>query len=589
MQNKLPSTLPVGVCVAPVPPPNRARTVNYPRYIHEILRHAGVCYQDVAPELLPDTLDHLRLLVTVGELELEDSVKSRVAAWVEAGGAWLAIGSVCGMPDVFGAQLKTPSYAGWGVGTGTLGEGYLHAASPTHPIVAGLRIPLHFFNGIPAAAGNTHVLATVSDAHQRPTTRTGVTEKNVGRGRAVLVAPDVTGAVVRIQQGTAITRDGVPSDDGAAPRCDGILKSDDGAVLDWHFDRQPVENVAGLQAFLEPIADQWRELVLRAVFYLAERQQVPLPVLWLYPRDLPAIGHISHDTDGNDPGRAKLLLQTLEKADIRSTWCTIPPGYAQETMEGIRARGHELAMHYDAISEGRVWNESAFDQQWGDLTALFGGVAPTTNKNHYLRWEGDTEFFQWCGRRGIQLDQSKGPSKPGQAGFLFGTCHPHLPVAPNGSSLDVLELPTLTQDLVVFVPPAFLSPLLEAALRHHGILHLLFHPAHIDKPGVEEALLESVEAARRAGMEWWTAEQINLWERARRTVEWTGRTTSGGVTFQASQPLPEATLLWLSNEVRAATINGRSVTPTSVVRWGFQFSGAQLDVAPGIPYSFAFD
>ena len=41
-------SLPLGVCVFAEAGPNAARTVSYPRYIHEILAHAGVFYEHVA-------------------------------------------------------------------------------------------------------------------------------------------------------------------------------------------------------------------------------------------------------------------------------------------------------------------------------------------------------------------------------------------------------------------------------------------------------------------------------------------------------------------------------------------------------------
>src|SRR5207253_735629 len=112
-----------------------------------------------------------------------------------------------------------------------------------------------------------------------------------------------------------------------APLADGVLKSDDGQVLDWFFDREPVPGVPGMQAFLEPIADQWRDLLLRAIFYLAGSQKVPLPLLWYYPAGRPALGHLSHDTDGNDAPSGWELLDVLRGAGARSTWCVILPGY----------------------------------------------------------------------------------------------------------------------------------------------------------------------------------------------------------------------------------------------------------------------
>jgi hypothetical protein len=278
----------------------------------------------------------------------------------------------------------------------------------------------------------------------------------------------------------------------------------------------------------------------------------------------------------------------LEAERIHSTWCVVLPGYGPELIRDIRAAGHELAMHYDAMSEGRVWDERSFDQQWRELTGLFEGEAPVTNKNHYLRWEGDTEFFDWCASRGIRLDQSKGASKTGEAGFNFGTCHPYLPVAPDGRLIQVLELPTLTQDLVVFAPEALAEPLIQAAFRHHGIVHFLFHPVHIDKPGVADALRSAIRRARALGMEWWTARQISQWEFARREARWSRyeRTREGAsVCLRAGQPLPEATVLWLGCVVERVEINGEEIETRSVQRWGFTFRSLIFDAQSDYEYT----
>ena len=80
-------------------------------------------------------------------------------------------------------------------------------------------------------------------------------------------------------------------------------------------------------------------------------------------------------------------------------------------------------------------------------------------------------------------------SKTGEAGFNFGTCHPYRPITPAGEVLPILELHTPTQDLHVFAPEELVTPLLLAATRHYGVLHLLFHPAHADKPNVADSLV----------------------------------------------------------------------------------------------------
>jgi hypothetical protein len=581
------SLLPIGVCVFPDVPANYPRGNGYAHYIHEVLAHAGLGYSTLEATELEDALSQIRLLVTVGEGVLSDSTKEQLCAWCQKGGAWLSIAGTSGLGDLFGVQ-NTPQVHDFVAYTMmTLGEGYLAPEVLDHPALGHLEIPLHFYNGfsvIPAAGTDAIVVAGTSSAHQTPSPRCGIVEREVGAGRCFLIAPDAIGAIARIQQGVAITRDGVPAPDGSAPVTDRVLKCDDGAVLDWEFDRQPIPEAPGLKGFLQPVADQWRELLLRSIFHLAKEQEIALPLLWLYPRNLPAIAHMSFDSDGNDPERAGRLLEVLEEADIATTWCIILPGYGAELTQRIHEAGHELATHYDALDH--PWGEDSFDAQWRALCAQFS-EPPVSNKNHYTRWEGDTEFFDWCEQRGIRLDQSKGPSKVGEIGMIFGSCHPHFPLAPDGRVIDVLELPFFTQDLEIFAPSAVRGALRATALKAHGVLHMLFHPAHIAKPGVADALLNTVREAKAVGMEWWTARQINNWERARRSTRWTPSEASGA-TLRCEHTLPEATLCFFNPRDVALSINGSPIETQTVMRWGFEFQAVVLEIEAGDDYSLDF-
>ena len=149
------------------------------------------------------------------------------------------------------------------------------------------------------------------------------------------------------------------------------------------------------------------------------------------------------------------------------------------------------------------------------------------------------------------MDQSKGASKTGEAGFNFGTCHPYRPVTPDGRVLPILELPTPTQDLHVFAPEELVAPLLRAVTRHYGILHLLFHPAHVDKANVADSLVRAVRSGRDAGLEWWTGRQIVEWEEARRGVRWSdyqAGAEGANVTLTASVEMRGATILKASDD-----------------------------------------
>src|SRR5438067_4240826 len=115
--------LPLGVCVWSEAAINRARTVSYPRYVFEILNHAGVFHTPLTPPKLLEHLDELRILVTVGETELTNELKSRLTKWVEVGGAWISVAGTCGMEALLGAKPMPSTFANWGGGMRSLGEG----------------------------------------------------------------------------------------------------------------------------------------------------------------------------------------------------------------------------------------------------------------------------------------------------------------------------------------------------------------------------------------------------------------------------------------------------------------------------------
>ncbi len=569
--------LPLVLCAQPPAPLHSARAVDYPAVPGEELGHLGIAHRPTPPEELVGLLPETGVLLTVGELALDDAARDAVRLWVARGGAWVAIAGCCGLADVLGVEPEPPTHSNWGGGAGSLGEGYLEPRRDSD-LCADLPLPLHAFGGIPVRTWSARVHARMLDAHQRETGRAALTENAYGSGVAVLLAADLTATLVRIRQGVGVLRDGLPAPDGSAPLNDGCLKSDDAIALDYLLDRLPVEGIDGLRAFTQPIADLWVEVLVRAVMHCARVRGVALPVLWLHPDELPALGHLSHDSDGNDPAKADALLSVLAELELRSTWCIQPPGYPPEAIERIAAAGHEPAMHFDAIEHETEWSREAFLRQHRTLARAFGRP-PVSNKNHYLRWEGDADLWEFCLAAGIDLDQSKGPTKTGVAGFCFGTCHPYRPIARTGEVLDVLELPTPMQDFEVFIPRAFATPLLAGALRAHGVLHLLFHPAHIEKPGVAESLREAVRAAREAGLGFRTAEEIARWERALRGVRWTF--DADGPSLTAETALPGASLVLPALPGLAVRIDGRTVEPRPVTRWGIPFVSVPVELPAG--------
>lgn len=513
------------------------------------------------------------VVILAGHLPLTTRQRHALATWVNRGGSLLGLSGTSGLEAVFGVKNERP-----------LAEGWLKVTAGDHPVTSGLRSSLHVFGGYTLTPGSAVVLAEAETA-THAAHGSAILENRHGNGRTLLLGPDLVFSVVHIQQGMSVLQDGKPAPDGSAPVNEGLLKAEDGLVLDWQRDRAPAMPDGG-QIFLEPISDELRELILRGVFHLARLQRLLLPVLYYWPRALEGVGLISHDTDGNDPAKASALQEVLRRCQVQSTWLLLyPGGYPPEFYRELKQYGCEIGLHYDAITGGpqTSWSKENFLLQHRWLRQTAGLDQLCSNKNHYTRWEGRLDFWRWCEEVGMHSDQTRGPSKKGTIGFPLGGSQPYFPLDDEAASprrLNVLEVNLQTQDLVVTCPPEYGSQLLDSALRHHGVAHFLFHPAHILKPGVAEALTRLVEYGRAQRLEWWTNEQIHQWESRRRGVT-AAFEAAGMVTLRAPHALSQATLLLLRSgpEGRSIAVNGQPVPSTRRNLHGFEFDAITLDLS----------
>ncbi len=86
----------------------------------------------------------------------------------------------------------------------------------------------------------------------------------------------------------------------------------------------------------------------------------------------------------------------------------------------------------------------------------------------------------------------------------------------------------------------------DQAVAYGGLAHFLFHPAHIQEPGIADALQILVKEGRKRGMEWWTHAEVWQWETTRRSVRLTEVTVVGKnlrVKVVSGRPLKDATLI----------------------------------------------
>ncbi|MDR6549985.1 hypothetical protein [Paenibacillus qinlingensis] len=380
---------------------------------------------------------------------------------------------------------------------------------------------------------------------------------NIGQGYLHRWSVNIPHTIVHMQQGTGpILDDGPPAADGSANVNEDILKADDRIAMDWTFDRVLTET--GIPYFPWPYADYWREALLKHVVQCALDKGLTLPFTGYWPDGIQHIAMISHDSDANKDEHAVAALQLLTECQIQTTWCMLEPGYGGTIYEQVKQAGHELAFHYNALEKDNgFWDAQEFDRQVSWVKQAVGLDHITTNKNHYTRAEGWGELFQWLERNGIPSDQTRGPSKKGNVGYLFGTCHPYFPIAlfdENNRFYDVLEIGFLTQDLDLghLADNTVIEPFLEQAIAVNGAAHFLFHQIHIyTREEVRNVIRILVSKAEEMGFTFWTSKQIQDWTRLRRSVQITACEDNGNVQLLANHPV-DGLVVWVPMQTSEA-------------------------------------
>ena len=481
-------------------------------YIQEILSHAGVPYRMFDDEEALETYEPDIILVAHNGEKEADFV--RLEQWTKDGATVIDYGGLNRMAGRLGCReigCREAVYA-------ELEDGLFHN---NQPLLRAVRVK----PWIPGEPGQISVQShgklrlgkkgeEIAPAHLT---------FEMGKGKLIRWNVDIPSTIVWMQQGRGpVFQDGIPSVDGTGNIDEGILKADDGFEMDWDQDRTTTET--GAPYFDIPYADLWREVIVQQLIEEADGLGRMVPLLDYWPEGTEHVAMISHDSDFNVEETAHTTLQVLKECGVRSTWCMIEPGYPQSLYTMIKEQGHELAFHYNALDmEQGIWSQEEFNRQL-EFIRKTTGASVISNKNHYTRFEGWGEFFRWCEDGGIQADQTRGPSKKGNVGFPFGTCHPYYPIAwadERNRMYSVLEIGFLTQDLEHPSLPdvSVIKPFLEAVAGVRGVAHFLFHQKHIHHlPEVRDALRAVASAAYSLEYEFWTCEEITKWEQSRRSA-----------------------------------------------------------------------
>ncbi|MFX4273507.1 hypothetical protein ACQBAR_01785 [Propionibacteriaceae bacterium Y1685] len=518
---------------------------------HEVLEHVRIPYRTL-DRPTPSATSRVQLIAAGTPTATE---LSELETWVREGGTLI----------VADAQPAWAELAGVDHGPATNG---LVEFTP-HPDWT--HLPAHALRAV-AGVGLTPVGDTETLAHwsgHAGIDQAGVdhgaaiTSRTLDAGRVITFGVGLWETLVRIVQGSPVHTDGAPASDGSAPIDEGILKAEDGMALSLEEDRRvptghPAPSVPydytwpppqAAPIFDLPQADLWWSALVQLIWAGLDRAQSPHGWLHYWPAGVPAMAHMSHDSDGNRDEEGQAAIDAFAAAGVRATWCQVfrDNGYSPHIYEQLDRAGHEHALHYNAMGDFDIaqWGWPQMRAQYAWAQAITGNEHIVSNKNHYTRWEGWTEFYVWCEKLGIKIDESRGPSKIGSVGFPFGTAHLSFPMGDvdvANRRMDVINLPLHTQDLNWAGHISCRDVIIDQALEVHGVAHFLYHGPHLLKPLTRDSCPELADIARAKGMLWWTAGEINNWERARRQVTIAVTGVDGGweVELSSTAPLADA-------------------------------------------------
>jgi hypothetical protein len=523
-------------------------------YVREILGHAGISFEEKYRPVLAEDLPDKSVVLLPWSMTLQQSEIEVLKAFVSSGGALIALGGTSGLDTVLGTEEQ------W-----ELPETYLTALHNGHPVTRDLQSSLHCFEGRRIKATSGGVIARGAGAGD------AIVESRHKEGWTLTFGPDLIFSILAIQQGFEIAPAIGPT------RIDAVK----GMVLDLDRDRVEVPDEPGNLAFLEPVADELRALIIRSLFCGLRHVNQQIPILWYWPDNAPSVAHMSHDSDGGDLENARSLLDLTREVDVKTTWCTMQGHYDRAFFDDVVAHGSEVALHYDAQTFLITADErkpAVSHLKWGyeelkaqrDALARECGQPLVTNKNHTLRWEGRLDFFKWCEQLGIAVEQSRGPNTPYSNGFPFGGCHPWFPMDDETEDrpfIDVLEIPLTVQDLNRRCSVHLGRHLADQTIRHYGVAHFLFHPNHTSDDDVRGGLRDIVGYLKDKGIPWMTAAAINQWERRRREVKFDCQ--DGEWHVRSNEDLEHATIL---------------VGPTDdgvTERYGYRFNVGVVDLEAG--------
>ena len=555
----------------------------FSRYYVEILRNEGLnAFNAVDITSVNATMLGDYDVVILGEVSIDTSQAAMFEAWVTAGGNLIAM-----RPDPDLAGLLGLTDAGT-----DLSDAYLlfdtSGGKPGAGLV-GQTIQFHGTADRYVTDAGTDALATLYSDASTATANPAVTVRSVGSngGQAAAFTYDLAKSVVYTRQGNPAWA-GTERDGQQPP----IIRSDDLFFPDWvDFSKIQI-----------PQADEQQRLLANLIEHV-NRDQMPLPRFWYFPRGEKAVVVMTGDDHASSGGTAgqfdwdiSVSPPGCNVADwecVRGTSYVYPnTPISDSAAAAYEAQGFELGIHVN--TDCANWTPATlagfYASQLASFASEFPSVpAPSTHRTHCITWSDwatqphvelangirlDTNYYYWPGA--WVLDRP---------GYFTGSGMPMRFADLDGSLIDVYQAATQMTDESGITYSTHINTLLDNALGapgYYGVVTTNMHTDNGNHPGQQTV----VNAALAKGVPVVSARQMLTWLDGRNGSSFADLTWNAGtLTFsiaraagsnglQAMLPTQGAT-----GSLQSLTRGGNSVTYSTQTIKGIEY--AVFDAAAG--------
>lgn len=386
-------------------------------------------------------------------------------------------------------------------------------------------------------------------------------------GQAWFVAPHVGQTMAFLQLGTAVETDGVGAPDGSAHWDTGQPRAEYGTRL-------PFEGrVAGV--FADPHADVIRELWFRTILEAVRCTGKRAAVLWHLPRNANHMGILSLDCDSANATDLFNLNATLLMTGTRATVLSRQGGFGPDVYAWLKRVGHEVGFSFNPAETGG-WHPDKFRMNITGLQRLASIGPITTTRPIGGAWRGFLQPYEVFALSGIRSTISKGGTERGTSGFLFGTCHPFMPLRADGRSLGIIEFPYQLYNVGVVSLNEPIDGLVATVAKRHGVLHGVTSLSMVHDEQGFSGLKRWISILKQSQADFTTIDRLSQFERMRRECRLVWE-PGKPVAIEAEEPIDGLTLMVQGRDVQVSGLASRTA-PQMVHRYGQEFIAITLEM-----------